>query len=119
MALRRIRAKGVRKGVSFNKYRIIIRLFVGSRRAWNLRGSLDILDLLLTPLPQLPRELDVERLFVRNYDACKCREVLKKITHASQDMRFPEIPKHDVVPTLPLSPPAAGAVPAYRGVIAP
>ena len=82
-----------------------------------MKGSLDIFDLLFTPLPQLLRQFGVKRLLVRNYDPSPCREILE--VSYTQLRTKGEIYRQNVVPTLPFSELASGAVPAYSGVIAP
>ena len=81
--------------------------------------ELDILDLLFTPLPQFLLQLRVNCVLIRKRDPSPASEILfKRIGYYTEVGTW--WAKMEVeIPTLPLSSPAAGAVPAYKELIAP
>ena len=76
-------------------------------------GTLDVLDLLFTPFPQFLPELGIESLLVGKHDTCPSSEILKgRVHHRRAKLEAGML-------TLPFSSAAAGAVPAYKELIAP
>jgi hypothetical protein len=76
--------------------------------------TLDILNLLFTPFPQFLPQLGIEGLLVGKRDTCPSSKILKRgsITGARNYEAGIQL-------TLPFSSAAAGAVPAYKELIAP
>jgi hypothetical protein len=78
--------------------------------------GLNVLDLIFTPLPQLLLQLGIKCLFIWKCDPRPGGEILlKQGIQVGASWVFLEAG----ILTLPLSSPAAGAVPAYKEVIAP
>jgi hypothetical protein len=76
--------------------------------------TLDVLDLLFTPFPQFFHELGIESLLVGKRDTCPSSEILQRGTITGGRTKL-----ETGILTLPFSSAAAGAVPAYKELIAP
>lgn len=77
--------------------------------------TLDVLDLLFTPFPQFLPQLGIEGLLVGKRDTCPSSEILKRGSITITGGRNCEAG----ILTLLFSSAAAGAVPAYKELIAP
>jgi hypothetical protein len=79
-------------------------------------STLNVFDLLFTPLPQLLLQFWIERLLIRKRAPCPHSQILGSFNLSVDPIGTVRL---QILPTFPLSSPAAGAVPAYKGVIAP